>query len=114
MKRIFVVLAAIVFLTGCDQSLTVRTTPVTLTVAQPPSPEGIDPVPVQFRVVTRDTIEQYMREQSQLQGSDNPSFVALSVQDLENLVLNLGDLRRYIEQQQAVIVYYQSSVAQSR
>jgi hypothetical protein len=109
MKSTFVALGlASLALMGCEQSLTVRTSPVTVVSAQPPAPSAVDPAPVQFRVVTRETVDQYLRDQAQSQGTTNPSFVALTVQDLENLVLNISDLRRYIEQQQAVIVYYRS------
>ena len=34
----------------------------------------------------------------------------MSTQDYENMASNIADLRRYIQQQQAVIVYYQKSI----
>jgi hypothetical protein len=42
-------------------------------------------------------------------GAD--SYIALSVKDYENLALNFAELRRYIEQQKQIIVYYESAVA---
>ena len=42
-------------------------------------------------------------------GSD--SYIALSVKDYENLALNFAELRRYIEQQKQIIVYYEKAVS---
>ena len=39
------------------------------------------------------------------------SYIALSVKDYENLSLNFAELRRYIEQQKLIIVYYEESVS---
>ena len=38
------------------------------------------------------------------------AFVALSMKDYENLALNIGELRRYINQQTQIIVYYEDAV----
>ena len=37
-------------------------------------------------------------------------FFAMSVPDYENMSLNVGELRRYINQQKALIVYYEESI----
>jgi hypothetical protein len=37
-------------------------------------------------------------------------FFAISVPHYENLSLNLAELRRYIEAQQGIIVYYETRV----
>ena len=41
-------------------------------------------------------------------GAD--AYIALSVKDYENLSLNFSELRRYIEQQKQIIVYYEGAV----
>ena len=41
-------------------------------------------------------------------GAD--SYIALSVKDYENLALNFAELRRYIEQQKQIILYYENAV----
>ena len=38
------------------------------------------------------------------------AFVALSMKDYENLALNISELRRYINQQTQIIVYYEEAV----
>ena len=37
-------------------------------------------------------------------------FFALSVPDYENLALNMAEIKRYIEQQTVLIVYYEDSI----
>ena len=38
------------------------------------------------------------------------AFVALSMKDYENLALNISDLRRFLNQQNEIIVYYEKAV----
>jgi len=38
------------------------------------------------------------------------AYIAISVKDYENLSLNFAELRRYIEQQKEIIVYYEEAV----
>jgi hypothetical protein len=37
-------------------------------------------------------------------------FFAISIPDYENLAINMGELRRYIEQQGSIILYYEETV----
>ena len=38
------------------------------------------------------------------------AYVVLSMKDYENLAINIADLRRYIEPQTELIVYYEEAV----
>tara|TARA_B110000977_G_scaffold199766_1_gene288138 strand:- start:809 stop:955 length:147 start_codon:yes stop_codon:yes gene_type:complete len=38
------------------------------------------------------------------------AFVALSVKDYENLALNVAELRRFINQQKEIIIYYEKAM----
>ena len=38
------------------------------------------------------------------------AFVALSMKDYENLALNIAEMRRYLNQQTQIIVYYEDAV----
>jgi len=38
------------------------------------------------------------------------AYVVLSMQDYENLALNVADLRRYLDQQTESIVYYENAL----
>jgi hypothetical protein len=71
------------------------------------------PKPVQLSdtrvfVVTKDNFDEFKKEFTELYG--DLAFVALSMKDYENLALNLADLRRYINQQNEVIIYYEKAV----
>jgi len=38
-------------------------------------------------------------------------YVALAIKDYENLALNIAELRRYLNQQTEIIVYYERAVS---
>ena len=42
--------------------------------------------------------------------NENLVFFALSVPDYENMSLNLAEMKRYIDQQKTIIVYYEKSI----
>jgi spore coat protein CotF len=71
------------------------------------------PKPVQLNdvrvyVVNQRILDDFLVEFKQRHGE--VAFVALSMQDYENLALNIADLRRYINQQTQIIVYYEEAV----
>ena len=51
----------------------------------------------------------FIKDYEKKNGAD--SYIAISVKDYENLALNFAELRRYIEQQKQIIVYYEKAVA---
>ena len=61
-------------------------------------------------VVTKDNFEEFAKEITELYGE--LAFVALSMKDYENLALNISDLRRFINQQDKIIVYYEDAVTE--
>lgn len=63
---------------------------------------------VDFYVVTPATYAEF--EQRYTDENGELVYIAMTTQDYENLAFNIADLRRYIQQQQAVIVYYQRSI----
>jgi len=62
-----------------------------------------------FHVVTAENLEVFLEEFKKKNGSELV-FYAMSVRDYEKISLNLADLRRYIQQQEAVIVYYETTI----
>ncbi len=71
-------------------------------------PKGVTMFPVEFYAVTEDNYEEF-KEKFEKENSDLVYF-ALSVPDYENLSLNIGELKRYIEQQKTIIIYYEQSI----
>lgn len=61
-------------------------------------------------VVTEENFDEFIKEFSEIYG--DVAFVALSMKDYENLALNIADLRRYINQQGEIIVYYEEAVTE--
>lgn len=61
-------------------------------------------------VVTKDNFEQFKKEFTDIYGE--LAFVALSMKDYENLALNIADIRRYLNQQEEIIVYYEKAVTE--
>ena len=61
-------------------------------------------------VVTKDNFDEFEKEFTELYG--DLAFVALSMKDYENMALNIAELRRYINQQNEVIIYYEKAVKQ--
>ena len=63
---------------------------------------------VKIYVVSKVNYAEFVEAYKKKNGAD--SYVALSVKDYENLSLNFAELRRYIEQQKQIIVYYENAV----
>ena len=71
-------------------------------------PKGVLLNDVKIYVVSADNLEEFKKEFEAKNGSD--AYIAISVKDYENLSLNFAELRRYIEQQKQIIVYYEEAV----
>ncbi len=74
-------------------------------------PKPLQLIDTRVRVVTSDTLEQFLKEYEEQYGE--LAFVVLSMQDYENLALNIADLRRFINQQTEIIVYYEEAVSET-
>ena len=61
-------------------------------------------------VVTKDNYDQFVEEFTETYG--DLAFVALSMKDYENLALNIADIKRYLEQQKEIIIYYEKAVTE--
>ena len=61
-------------------------------------------------VVNKDNYEEFAKEFTEIYGE--LAFVALSMKDYENLALNIADIKRYVEQQKEIILYYEKAVTE--
>ena len=61
-------------------------------------------------VVNEDNYEEFAKEFTETYGE--LAFVALSMKDYENLALNIADIKRYLEQQKEIILYYEKAVTE--
>ena len=67
---------------------------------------------VTWYTVTTDNIDEF--EANFENSNGDLVFFAISVPHYENLSLNLADIRRFIEQQKAIIVYYEDQIRESQ
>ncbi len=63
-------------------------------------------------VVTKDNFEEFKKEFTAIYG--DLAFVALSMKDYENLALNIAEIRRYLDQQEEIIIYYEKAVTEDK
>ena len=63
---------------------------------------------IKFYVVTSENFEDFKKRYEK----DNGTFLfyALSVRDYETLAINMAEIKRYIEQQKQIIIYYEKAV----
>ena len=62
-------------------------------------------------MVTEENLDEFLKEFKEIHG--DVAFVALSMRDYENLALNVAELKRFINQQTQVIIYYENAVSDS-
>lgn len=60
-------------------------------------------------VVTEENFAEF-KEKFQKENGDPLVAYVLSVRDYETLALNMAEIRRYIEQQKEIIIYYEEAV----
>ena len=74
-----------------------------------PHPKQVQMNEVKIYVVSpSENFEEFKKEFEAKNGAD--SYIAISVKDYENLAKNFAELRRYIEQQKQIILYYEEAV----
>jgi hypothetical protein len=71
-------------------------------------PKAVQLNEIKIYVVNKDNYEEFAKEFKDKNGS--LVYIAISIKDYENLSLNFSELRRYIEQQKEIIVYYEEAV----
>ena len=74
-----------------------------------PHPKQVQMNEIKIYVVSpSENFEEFKKEFEAKNGAD--SYIAMSVKDYENLSKNFAELRRYIEQQKQIILYYEEAV----
>lgn len=105
---------SLLFLQGCSlltpepQIVTVtNTVKTTVPTVAHPKPVQLNDVKI-YVVSPEENYEEFIKEFEAKNGGD--AYIAISVKDYENLSLNFAELRRYIEQQKQIILYYEEAV----
>jgi hypothetical protein len=73
-----------------------------------PQVQPVSQSPMEWVAITASNAEEKLE---MLKSKENVTYFALTAQGYQNLSLNVAELRRYIEQQNAVIAAYQAYYA---
>jgi hypothetical protein len=114
MRRLLLTLLCGVTLAACgnrELQVTAAAAPVEITQAADPTPMQMSPM--NLRLITTENLNAFLAEIQAAQGHSQYVFVAMQMRDYENLMLNLAEIRRYVEQQQSVILFYRRMTAPS-
>lgn len=72
-----------------------------------PRPKPVTLYDIEFYAVTEENLDEFLERFEKENG--DVVFFAISVPDYENIALNMGELRRFIQSQSAVILYYEEN-----
>ena len=116
LSKILVVMVTLLSLTGCslinktpEPEIKVVTKIEKTQVPIVSRPKPVQLVDTRIYVVNKDNYEEFVKEFTEANGE--LVYIALSVKDYENLALNVAELRRYLNQQTEIIVYYETAVS---
>ena len=109
---LFLLLSSIV-LSGCGsiKTLEIFSAPVEKKIIQPADPRPVKLELLNFDVVTSENIAEFLAQVKKLQKNDEYVFYAISPKNFEVLALNMQEIKRFIMQQQDIIIYYKKATA---
>ena len=64
--------------------------------------------PIKWYVVTEENFEEFKEKFAKENGEF--LFYVISIRDYETLALNMAEIKRYMEQQKEIIIYYEEAV----
>lgn len=71
-------------------------------------PQRVDFPPVDWYVVSETNLDEFLERVKTDTG--NIVFFAITAKGYENLAIGIGELRRYVNEQQAIIGYYEKAL----
>ena len=106
-------LLSLTVLSGCagirpEPEVVVKTEYVDRKIPVKDRPKAVNLHEINFYAVTRENLDEFLQRFEADNG--NVVFFAISVPDYEDIAMNMAELRRYIEQQKAIIMYYERAV----
>ena len=111
-------LLLVTVLSGCsilkkpETEVVIRTQIVEKKIPLQTSPRPVSLNHPQMYVVTAENWETFI-EQFKEDNGQEWVFYAISVRGYETLALNIAEIRRYMEQQNAIILYYEQAITGS-
>ena len=117
LSPLILVVMTTLFLTGCSSlekepelKVVTKIEKTTVPVVARPKPVQLNDVKV--HVVNEENYDEFVKKFKEENGQ--LAYVALSMRDYENLALNVAELRRFINQQINIIVYYEDAVTDDK
>ena len=110
-SRLILVSSLLLLTSACasvEPQVVLKTDYVVKDIPIQPQPKPLNLHRVKFYAVTPENLEEFLDTFEKESGVT--VFFALSVPDYENMSLNVAELRRYIDQQRNLIVYYEDSI----
>jgi apolipoprotein N-acyltransferase len=112
-------IASIILLTalisGCGQfgtspveEIKVVTVSVPVEIFQPPMPAGVKLENIKWHVITKDNANEKIAEIEKHLGGEFVVF-AMTPQSYENMSYNIQELKRFIQEQAEIIIYYREA-----
>ena len=92
-----------------QKEIIVQTVEVEKQIPLQPQPKPLQFNSIYWHVVTEENFNDFIKKFKKENG-EAWVFYAISVRSYESLALNMAELKRYIEQQKQVIVYYEEAV----
>lgn len=116
LKNYLTILSLSLAISGCtalkpQKEIVYKTEYIGCEVEIQPRPDPVKLDNIYWYVVTKENFPEFEKKFSERQ--DEFVFYAISVPDYEDLSVNMSELRRYIEQQKNLIIYYEENVASS-
>ena len=110
---LFLLLPILLLSSGCSlwpnlKEIKVQTVEVKRTIPLQNSPRPVDMNNMHFWIVTEQNFEEFKTKFTKKNGDF--LFYSISVRDYENLALNMAEIKRYIEQQKEIIIYYEDAI----
>lgn len=109
LKKILLI-GSLSILTACSATdrVVVQTQVVRSEVPIQTRPKPVSLSNIKFYVVTKDNLNGFLKTYEK--EHVDIVFYAISVKDYEKVALNIAELRRYINQQDKIIVYYENAI----
>ena len=111
LQKFFVILSSLLLISGCsvlEPKIVTKTEYVEKQIPLQPHPKPLKLSAVEWQVVTKDTLAEVLQKLP-----DPYVLYAISVPNYEIMAVNLAEIKRYIGQQKAIILYYENAVKPS-
>jgi hypothetical protein len=112
LKKYLTISSLLLAISGCSSTpqkeIVYKTEYIGCEVEIQPRPDPVKLDNIYWYVVTKENFSEF--EKRFAERHDEFVFYAISVPDYEDLSVNMSELKRYIEQQKNLIIYYEQNI----